>query len=429
MKTIKIKILILLFLVCNVSVYTQNSLTSTADVTNSIAILTSSDYNNYYGTALLLNNELNNEKKYVLIFTRYSLPNNVVFHWGANEPNKMGKYTTTGFRELVPLGNLGPFLAEIEDNQFDNFDDFTPYYLGWNSFENKELVGEKCTEIYNSGNGWITTTFPNNLYKSPATDYSDPKNFWALEIQRENSGQAYRTGFPLLDANNRLIGLFYDVWDTTTGPSVRSSSDFKRFLYLRFDLLWENGLSGYLDPNGTSSGFNDGMKGSPKDILIINQDITSSRNMYGCDVTMQNVTISNNAIVNINSKTTHIKSYFKAETGTKMRIKAENNCPESFNLRSLANTEIEESKILEKEFIGITVKLTPNPTIGILNFSCTDYDAVGAINIYNSSGVLVYTNTELRDGNTIDLTSHAKDLYLARIEVNGEIVTTKIILK
>lgn len=76
-----------------------------------------------------------------------------------------------------------------------------------------------------------------------------------------------------------------------------------------------------------------------------------------------------------------------------------------------------------------SIILYPNPTNGILKFECKDNNIECVVNIYNTSGKLIYTNNIIKNGDEIDLTSQAKGLYLARISINGEIITQKILLK
>lgn len=87
------------------------------------------------------------------------------------------------------------------------------------------------------------------------------------------------------------------------------------------------------------------------------------------------------------------------------------------------------NSIVDKQSISQFLSLSPNPTDGIIYFNCSDYEAEGIIKIYSTTGALVYTNTAIKNGDSIDLSFCSKGLYLVRIEINGEISTEKIILK
>lgn len=94
-----------------------------------------------------------------------------------------------------------------------------------------------------------------------------------------------------------------------------------------------------------------------------------------------------------------------------------------YNTKSIAFTD---DDIVTKE----EPLLYPNPTTGYMEFKQSNSNIDNSeITIYSISGKLIQSYKNIKNGNTIDLSSQAKGIYIAKIKTNNTEYTQKIILK
>ncbi len=86
------------------------------------------------------------------------------------------------------------------------------------------------------------------------------------------------------------------------------------------------------------------------------------------------------------------------------------------------NNEVYVENVLKPDFT-----VYPNPTYGIINLKTTTKEA-NQVSIYNTSGQLVYNNTDYYDGQPIDISNHAPGSYIVRI-LSDQRVESSLIIK
>ncbi|MDU1903644.1 MAG: T9SS type A sorting domain-containing protein [Dysgonomonas sp.] len=133
--------------------------------------------------------------------------------------------------------------------------------------------------------------------------------------------------------------------------------------------------------------------------------------------------------VNINQEATSLPKYLGSQPNnsfltsthspTKLGFNYFNNCNSSFTtgLRSIGG----------EEFNNVT--LYPNPTNGIVYLKTSKANDKCKVDIYNTSGKLVYSKENVVNGEVIDLSMLNKGIYIVKINTDGEIKTEKVILK
>lgn len=428
----KIYIYILLLLLCFNSKGYAHGLPKES---NAIVVMKSDRW--IAGTGILLNNTQKDGKAYVLTLHAdfYSNLGNVTFHFG-NGYNNIGVNSITNFKLVKSFGYyavkgdvIHVDLFEIDKEQFSSFTNQYAYYMGWNRSLNVNNESDKFTEIYSMDGEWKLAEHRNTLFSSCEGGGCTIERFWALDLSPFKDyvyGESF--GFPLLDNNGRLIGFTSGVWDYTTGRSNQKNSSTSRYLYLKLNALWNEGLNEYLDPENTGVVQLDGMAWGNNDILISNEIITSSLQLRGRNIAIDNTVLESGSNSVIDGELTIIKPSFIAKNGSSVLIKSR--VKETKSLRSAKISEfLQETASLHESILATTTQLFPNPTDGILNFECSDTEALCDVKIYSISGGVVYSNRAQKSGDIIDLSAFAKGMYLAKITVKGETTTQKIILK
>lgn len=171
-----------------------------------------------------------------------------------------------------------------------------------------------------------------------------------------------------------------------------------------------------------------------KDLEIKDQVISNDEEYYARNIHISNTQIQDNAVVSFNSaKSIVISPNFIAKKGTTVRFTAQslvrhNNT--SMFVEKLEKPKVNRTLNIQTNKVENTkVLLYPNPTNGILNVRLSDWKSECQINIYTLSGKLIYSNDILTNGSIIDLSSQPKGMYLAKILLNGESISQKIMLK
>lgn len=72
----------------------------------------------------------------------------------------------------------------------------------------------------------------------------------------------------------------------------------------------------------------------------------------------------------------------------------------------------------------------PNVSKGIINIVLNAYDEKSALNIYNTSGILIYSSNQLKSGVTeINLSAQPKGVYFLKVDVNNGSYMEKIVIQ
>ncbi|HMG14851.1 MAG TPA: T9SS type A sorting domain-containing protein, partial [Saprospiraceae bacterium] len=107
----------------------------------------------------------------------------------------------------------------------------------------------------------------------------------------------------------------------------------------------------------------------------------------------------------------------------------------TFNLKAVGSDDVYISKLSQssvatkENLVDNKLNLYPNPTTGFLNVLITNPSKGQRIEIYNSLGVLMYTQTDLNEFNIIDLKNQPDGMYMLRLVDETNIGISKIIVK
>jgi len=99
------------------------------------------------------------------------------------------------------------------------------------------------------------------------------------------------------------------------------------------------------------------------------------------------------------------------------------------NLAENTNVTVEFELITSIENINVNdYSIYPNPTSGIINFKFTE-DSVQQIAISDITGKIIIKKTNINQNENIDLSNFTAGIYIAKIQINNDVLTTKIIKK
>lgn len=93
------------------------------------------------------------------------------------------------------------------------------------------------------------------------------------------------------------------------------------------------------------------------------------------------------------------------------------------------NTEIIKKPIFFEYFKNSTVKIYPNPTYGKLKIELESKEETisSSVKMYDQSGKLIYSSTNIGNQIEIDISSQSKGTYILKIQVGDSVREWKIV--
>ena len=181
-------------------------------------------------------------------------------------------------------------LLRLLESPYDLTPQIQTYFNGW--------------DLQTNSNNAVSIHHPAGDIKKISTENDPPtlnSNRWAVYWDNtQNGNSATRggsSGSPLYNSNSRVIG---QAWTANTSACVNQYTS-----YGRFDMSWDDGaearrrLKDWLDPDNTNLNFLNGGYFC-EEVEIISRTISSDETINGCNVKVENVTIQNNADIEIN---------------------------------------------------------------------------------------------------------------------------------
>jgi hypothetical protein len=161
-----------------------------------------------------------------------------------------------------------------------------------------------------------------------------------------------------------------------------------------------------------------------KTILSEDASLKIGENVFGGnyeyvsnDLIVSDHVISGDAMVSYKSG-----NLIKLKTGFKVEKNSH------FKAQIVKNTDI--TKISEATPDANLFEVYPNVSSGTFNINFTNTDNNCTLNIYNTSGVLIYSVSKIKPGLTkIDLSDYPKGVYFIKADLDNRSCLEKIILK
>jgi hypothetical protein len=380
-----------------------------------------------------------------------------VFYWNYENPNNECDYlthilypnkSTCGANLLAKRADTDFMLLNLAEDDPALHQNVTVYYLGWDRDTDPYPAGEESVCIHHPE--WqskaiaITqnaiVNYPNSLSWGDEygniIDISPPDTHWDVNFTK---GSVYfgSSGSPILRPNKRVIGQLHGGSSAVCVPPLNPRY---HNYYGRFDLSWDSDTSNtrlkdWLDPLNTDELFVDGFSCTKN---LVNQTIATNKTIIGCDIlNVENVIISNNAIVNITaSQKIIIQPNFHAMSGTNVWIRIEESGKQTSSFSLPATNETSSASYHSQSLASniITAKNSfsfyPNPNNGTFqleaNFPLTD---ISHFKITNLLGITVYETKNLAS-NIIQLQNSAQGLYfVVLILQDGSVLTQKMVVQ
>jgi hypothetical protein len=244
------------------------------------------------------------------------------FYWHYESPTCTSSYDppyfSTSGATVVANNSYSDFalLQLTEDPKSDP--DINTYYLGWDRTGNSGIGGVgihhpsgdiKKISLYTMSPQ--STAYLSNTVSSTA-------NHWRV-VWTAGTTEVGSSGSPLITSGRYVIGQLhggYASCDATSSPDW----------YGKFSVSWDYGststrrLKDWLDPNNTGISILDGSSGCVNSYT--NQTVTTNTTVTGCsDLTVQNVTVSNNANLTLTApNSVIINGSFEVAIGSTLNV-------------------------------------------------------------------------------------------------------------
>jgi hypothetical protein len=159
--------------------------------------------------------------------------------------------------------------------------------------------------------------------------YIPNNNFWKINWMATTHGHSVTeggsSGSPLLNDSHRVIGQLFGAGWYCPNPNCSNPSE-DTANYGKFSVSWNNNtnsrrrLKDWLDPNNTGATILDGH--CVGNTNFTNQTVTSNTTVTGCDINVQNVTVTNNAKLTLEAAgETIINGEFDVVLGAELEVK------------------------------------------------------------------------------------------------------------
>jgi hypothetical protein len=244
-----------------------------------------------------------------------------IFYWeyeypGCANSGTLPNLTTTGATVIAntPYSGYSDFALLLLTQNPQNLTGVTPYYLGW------DRTG-------NTGTGGVGIHHPAADVKKIATYNQTPTSsgkYWYLNWVQTPNGYSVTeggsSGSPLLNNDHHVLGQLYG------GSFVNCSNPSADYaMYGKFSISWDyvedskRRLKDWLDPNNTGITVLDGLCST---VNFTNQTVSANTTVLGCDINVQNVTVTNGAKLTLDAADkTVIEKNFEVKLGSTLEIK------------------------------------------------------------------------------------------------------------
>lgn len=352
-----------------------------------------------------------------------------------------GTYATTEF-----------LLLELTTTPLSGFE---MHYAGWDRTTSAPLSGVGIH--HPSGDVMKISTFNQSAI-------SIFPNWWSIQFS-QGVVEHGSSGSPLFNQNHLIVGqLFGSSGISCKNPSIVAD-------YPRFDLSWNNGLSGFLDPDNTGA---TSVGPTSTIVYLINKTLTGPNNFAAvgeihiegnvpisgwfpfCPPSNTPFTTEPGSNVEVKSRYINIYPGTEFKTGSTVIITATNNINCSDNLvrgdivdfgciadvtkmldggqhhNDYTNNENSSKPQREKEPNNVNISdnytIYPNPSSQNINIK-SEFQMDG-LYIYDQTGKLIYTFLNINSMfYTFDISLLAKGLYIIEIHKINNIIRSKFIVQ